>query len=293
MTYAITVVILATLVVGVLSLIGAIFGKKNRRRRLLYVLGSAVVFIFAVVGLTFLIEGDATSAGFASLVDQQQAKEAGFTDPLAWTTHKEEVAAARADTDAKNAEALKPVIDYVTAATKAIPSAFADHGPRVNIDSLMEAMPADVMAYARFYWIADRIEGNCQFLGQRSVIEMVDPDTGVMAWAMAASTRENHPNYQDYRAVNAQIDGVAGQFGESVFCPTMYKLLGPDGTLMPDAVRINALLEPAIAAKYEVKAADGVLWSSKDYCDRGFYLEPPKQRDAHDYICAEAKKQDF
>lgn len=293
MSYALAFVVLGAAVVAVISLIGAVFGKKNRGRRFLYVVGCFAVAVFAMVGITFIVEGEATSAGYADLGDQQAATAAGFTDPEAWKVHKAEVAAAKAKTDARNAEALKPVVAYVTSAVGGIPARFEDHGPRIGIKRLMDPMPADVLDYAKFYWVADRIEGNCKYLGQRSAIEMVDPDTGVNAWVSAVMMREEHPNAPDYLAVNAEIDGAAEEFGEPVFCPAMYALLGPNGTLMPDAIKINALLEPAIADKYEVKVADGVIWSSRDYCDRGFYLEPPKQQDAHDYICGEAKEQPF
>ena len=49
-------------------------------------------------------------------------------------------------------------------------------------------MPAELLACARFWWVADRIEDDCKHLGQRSKIEMLDPDNGAYSWSGIAST---------------------------------------------------------------------------------------------------------
>lgn len=279
-------VVILALLAAVVTLLGAVFGKKNRKRRLGYSLISFVVLVAASTMFAMLLEEEAEAEGFTSVSERAEAHREGITDAEVWKAKREEKA-ARTD------EALKPLVNLVDEVTKGIPGSFEQYGPVLPYEKLMEPLPQDVMAYARFYWTVDQIEGNCRFLGQRSNIEMLDPDTGVSAWVGTVELRPEHPSRAEWKAVYDTVSGAVETLGEDVVCPEMYRMLGPNGTLMGDAVKINALIDPAIFDRYEVRQDDGVLWSKRDYCDRRYFLQPPEQQDMHDLACQEAKEQGF
>lgn len=285
MSNLLPVVIFGAAIIALVSLLGAIFGKKNRKRRLGYFLGGIVTTLVAAIFFGTQLQDRAESAGFASFSDQAEAERAGVSDAAQWEALKAEEAE-------KVAEAIAPVVALVTEATQAIPSDFDMPAP-IPADALTEPLRKEVLAYARFYWVVDQIEANCHYLGQRSNIEKIDPGTGVSGWVAWASMKADHPNYAEYLAITDAVAGVVQTVGEEAFCPEMYRLLGPGGDLMDEAIKVNGLIDPEIFDRYEVKVEDGILWSSRDYCERRFHLEPPAQQDMHDLACKEAKEQGF
>jgi len=188
------------------------------------------------------------------------------------------------------ASSLNEVRDFVMQATESLPSRFADVGivPASHQD---RPLPPDVLAYARFYWTLDRIEGNCEFLGQRSNVEMVEPS--VQTLLTYAMLNENHPDRLEYIKIVDLVDGAEEEIGEDALCPAMYEMLGPNGTLMGTAIKINDLLEDELRHKYQVRIEDGILWSTRDYCERRFHLQPPADQAWHDFTCEKAKEQKF
>lgn len=185
---------------------------------------------------------------------------------------------------------LDRVRSAVSQFVKEIPSGF----PNVGIVSSkhgQQPLPGAVLAYARFYWALDRIEGNCEFLGQRSNIEMVDPPISTLV--TYAEINEKHPDHKEYLRIAELIDGAEETLGEDTLCPAMYEMFGPDGSLMAGVLNINGLLEDGLRRQYEVRVEDGVLWSMRDYCERKYYLQPPAAPEFHKYACEKAKRQKF
>lgn len=188
------------------------------------------------------------------------------------------------------ADTLDDAVALVTETTEALPDHFANDGP-ARSEELEGPLPTDVLAYARFYWTVDAVEGACSSLGQRTNIEMVAPE--ISTRLVYPSMREEHPDHAEFLRIYEFFDAAVTELGEDVVCPAIYELLGPGGTLMPAALSINGLLEDDLAAKYEVREGDGVIWSDRDYCERRYYLEQPADQAMHDLVCARAKEQGF
>jgi hypothetical protein len=200
------------------------------------------------------------------------------------------------------AAALRDLVGLVETSATSLPDQFEERGLRaLSSKNMMRPLPDDVMAYAKFFWVIDEIEAHCTHLGQRSNIEMLDPSNGVHAWSMMPMSTaipglegKPHPNRSDYLAVVEVVSKAIASAGESATCAEMYRLLGPNGSLMsPLALDISNLLDPANLDLWEVTPEDGVLWSSRDYCEREHYLRAPADQAMHDMICAKAKEQPF
>lgn len=275
--------------------------QKGKRRRALLGTGVAVAAACAsLVGFGIATDHEAKEQGFLSSIDRSDAKAAGYTYPIYWAKDRDARQAAtnagvEADTVRKirALEALNAVVAYVAEVTRDMPSRFEDHGKMIREEERMQPLAADVLAYARFYWTVDSIENNCQFLGQRTNIQILEPSNGVTSWVATASGYPRHPNYPEFVGIFEKFATAVKELGATEVCGSMYALLGPNGSLMEDALAINDLIDPELVYLWEVRAEDGVLWSSKDYCDRRYYLQEPAQQSVHDTICAEAKAQDF
>lgn len=189
------------------------------------------------------------------------------------------------------AESLAKIEAFVTEVTEKLPVRFESR-PMIHGDAVFTtALPGDVYAYARFFWTVDNIEGVCSFLGQRSNIEMVPQEVNVRM--VGPAMNEDHPDRGEFMRIYEMFDSSVEPIGETDLCASMYRLLGPNGSLMPAAIAINRLIDPDDLKRWEVATKDGVLWSSKDYCERRYYLEPPGDQAWHDSICAEADEQPF
>jgi hypothetical protein len=281
-------------------LVQAVFAKGRRKSRLLRSGVAFLAVIGSLVGFSIGTDQEAQDQGFLDSIDRRHASEAGYTDPTAWAEVRGGVEAstqAEAKTDAvaktKAAKALEDVVAYVTEVTHNLPSHFEDHGNMIPEEARMKPLTDEVHAYARFYWTVDSIENNCRFLGQRTNVQLLDPSNGVTSWVSTASMVTDHPNYAEYVAIFERFETAVSELGEAPVCSAMYRLLGPNGSLMEEALDINGLIDPEVLYRYEVLAEDGVLWSSKDYCQRRFYLEEPAQPSLHEAECREADAQDF
>ena len=189
------------------------------------------------------------------------------------------------------AATLPEIEAFLTRVTRDLPNRFEERPMLFGNDVFTTSLPGDVLAYARFYWTVDIIEGVCSFLGQRTNIEMVDQ--GTQTRLVGPTMQETHPDRGEYMSVFDLFDSSVETIGEDALCSSMYKLLGPNGSLMSSAMAINGLLDPDDADRWQVRVEDGVLWSSRDYCQRRYYLEPPSNQTSHDAICKEAEEQPF
>lgn len=286
MSNILPLVVIFAFFAALVTLVMAVFGKMNRKRRFGYFLISVVIVGVAASMFVDQLQKEAEAEGFTSFSERAEANRAGVVDADVWR-------AQVAENSGRLNAAMQPLVQLVTEVTQGIPDSFERHGPVLPYEKIMETLPEDVMSYARFYWTVDQIEANCHYLGQRSNIEMLDPDTGVRAWAGIVEMKGEHPSRSALVAIFDTVSGAVESLGEDVVCPEMYRLLGPNGTIMSKAVRINALIDPVIFDRYEVREEDGVLWSKRDYCERRFYLQPPAQQDMHDLVCEEAKQQKF
>ena len=142
----------------------------------------------------------------------------------------------------------------VTSATRGLPNQFTASIP--TQEQLQEPLPPDALAYAKFYWALDRIGGDCGDVERRSNIELLDPYNGVLTRVTVAMLSEDHPDFGLYKSINELIDDAVEQAGEDVVCGEMYRLLGPSGSLMQDAMTINQLIDPALPAVFAWIAAD-------------------------------------
>lgn len=283
-----------------LCLLGVVFRKGKRKKALAASAVALVVTLGSLVAFGAANDSDARALGFLDNVDRMHAKEAGYTDPGAWAGVREaHQAASRVDANvaavahAGTTQALDAIVAYVAEVTHNLPSSFRDHGNMIPEEVRMQPLADDVLAYARFYWTVDSIENNCQFLGQRTNIQILAPDNGVTSWVATASTAPKHPNYAEYFGIFEKFEAAVTELGEATVCPAMYRLLGPNGSLMEDALDINGLIDPEELNMWEVRVEDGVLWSSRDYCERRYYLEHEPQQPLHDQVCNQAKSQDF
>lgn len=293
------VALLVTALGAVICVLGAVFWRGRRKKSLGWVVLLLMAAIASGVAFHYASEGEAIEAGFEGYGDRRHANDAGYTDPEAWAKVREERQAtqraeAKAAAAAKGEEdrAVEELASYVAKVTHDLPNRFNDYGIMVPEDERMQPLADDVMAYARFYWTVDSIETNCQFLGQRTNIQILSRDNGVGSWVATVSMSRDHPNYPEYFSLYEKFQMAVSKLGEAVVCPAMYRLLGPNGRLMEDALDINGLIDPEVLYQYKVRVEDGVLWSSKDYCDRRYYLEQGQQQ-MHDVACDEAKEQDF
>ena len=191
---------------------------------------------------------------------------------------------------AAQAESLDEIRAFVTKVTNDLPIRFDGKG-FASPKQMEGHLPSDIMAYARFYWALDNIEGVCEFIGQRSNIEMVEPR--IINFLAYPELRDEHPDRQEYIRISELFDKAVETIGEDTLCPDMYRMFGPNGNLMGNVLRINGLLGPKLRNKYMVHVEDGVLWSTRDYCERRFHLEPPANQAWHDFTCAKAKEQKF
>jgi|TARA_A100001391_G_scaffold51157_1_gene31209 hypothetical protein len=157
-----------------------------------------------------------------------------------------------------------------------------------SISDTESPMSEDVAAYARFVWTVERVAGNCENLDIKPVVYAVDPLGD--AWQFAASM-DGHPDFQSFLDVIQPVDEFYEKTGAIDFCGTGYRLLGPDGDLMPLAMDLNALL--AYPDEDEVTVAEGVLWSSREYCETEFHLQPPANEAMHELSCDLAASQGF
>lgn len=188
---------------------------------------------------------------------------------------------------------LQPLLALVEEVTKGLPSRFGDDPELKSFNNLDGPMPKEALRYARFYWTLDSIEGECEYLGQRTNIEMLDPGLSVTVRAGLPFSDPSHPDREAYMAIYGLVSNTIEEVGEEDACAEMYRLLGPNGALMEEAVKINGLIDPEMLEKYAVTTEDGVMWSKRDYCEREFHLQPPADRDWHDAICKKAKEQPF
>lgn len=190
------------------------------------------------------------------------------------------------------AATLEEVKEFVAKVVNELPTSFQRRGT-MKEDQLKKEFDPDVLAYARFYWTMEYIDGSCEHLGKRSNIEQLATDTGVLQWIDYATINDGHPNQKDLLEIMQVIEDTAETAGEAEFCGAMYGLLGPNGSLMKQAVRINNLIDKRLLQKYKVNVEDGVLWSYKDYCDRKFHLQPPANEGMHQHVCQQAAVQKF
>ena len=189
---------------------------------------------------------------------------------------------AAANTTTEEAES------FITDITQALPR----HLTALPHGSSERAMPPDILAYARFFWMVDRVEGNCRYLGQRSNIEMIDRANGASDLPFVAML-PGHANFEEYLSVIHRVDSLFEDLGEPVFCPLVYRLLGPNGQLVEATMRINNFMSPDTRESYEIHPEDGAIWSLRDYCERGFFLAPPANQSMHDFSCRRAEEQEF
>lgn len=189
------------------------------------------------------------------------------------------------------AETLTDIEAFVTEVTDKLPSRFEER-PMIHGDAIFTTpLPGDVYAYARFYWTVDNIEGVCAYLGQRSNIEVIPEQVNVRL--VGPNMSETHPDRAEYMRIFQMFDAAVETTGEVELCLSMYRLLGPNGSLMPAAMAINQLLDPEDFDRWQLTMKDGVVWSSRDYCERRFFLEPPADEAGHKFICDKAKRQPF
>jgi hypothetical protein len=279
-------------------LLRSLFAKGQRRRALKFAALSLLLTIGSIIGFGFATDQEARDAGFLGTTDRRQAIEAGYPDPLAWAPIREgrraallEEADALAVQVAQRDEALAEVIDLVTKSTQGLPTIFRAHGNKITEDARMQPLAPDALGYARFLWVVDSIENLCRYLGQRSNVEILDPANGIQSWIATAEADPNHPDHAEYLTILGQLSDAVSNLGEDVVCPAMYALLGPGGTLMNDALAINGLIDPMELHRHEVRVEDGVLWSSRDYCERRYYLQNGGQESLHEAACEEAEVQ--
>lgn len=178
--------------------------------------------------------------------------------------------------------------EFITETTRSIPHQLPDN-PTYKTDG---AMPPAVLAYSRFFWLAERIGGNCGDVEHRSAIGMLDPDSGLLGWELDAH-KAGHPNQNDFLEVIRKVDEFYEGLGEVEFCSIAYRMLGPNGEIVETTTRINNFMSLEDQENWAIWPEDGAVWSSRDYCERGYYLTPPADQNMHDYVCREAEEQGF
>jgi guanyl-specific ribonuclease Sa len=291
---AVSAILMVTpLVLLVVGLWGLVFWRGRRRRALWYPLAAVLLAVISVAVAPMPEKPAAGGQAVASAAAPETANQ-----PPSVSTQPANQPEVTEQTPAE----LQELIDLVETAAGGLPDRFEDRGPQVvRFENMLRPLPDDVMAYAKFFWVVDEIEIGCPHLGQRDNIEMLAPSNGVHTWSLmpistgiAALDGKPHHNHTDYLAVRAVVLNAIANAGEDTVCAEMYRRLGPSGSLMSHlATDVSNLLDPTTLDRWEVKPEDGVLWSSRDYCEREYYLRAPADQAMHDMICAKAKEQPF